>query len=240
MLLLLCAAHSQAVMPAGHYEYDFSGTAMLWDVSGGYDDEFGLLEIDMSIDLTMDPSGSFIATGYASASMDGIDVDMDYRITGSVKGKGAVTTVTMQMVANGTADDGWDTVGFSASQKFKGTIDPVRCTIYGFLKIKISVEGEGSTSASAEFEMGLPDGMTGEFLLLSDLESWDGVNVVGEGQIVLSNGTSYGFAITGKYSAKKDQTKVSFSGAAGKMKTQLVDESLASLKGKVAGQKLGL
>lgn len=206
---------ARADIASGTYTMEFDGNVTLWDVSGSYSEDIGGISVDYT--LSVDPAGKI--TGYGSANYYGgygIDIDMNFNFTGTVKTIGAITRVSMTMTMKGKGAVQGYTFSFSASIKEALEIDADAQNMVGTTsgKISVSVKGVGGASQvipKTEVTIDLPYDMDG---------SWDlGVNVTanktkltGTGRITLSNGSVYDFSVNGTYTPKTDVSKLTLKG----------------------------
>ncbi len=93
-------------------------------------------------------------------------------------------------------------------------------------------------------DLDVPDGMTGGAILEIDA-ALRGKNLLGSGELTLSNDDKYSFYAKGKYNSKKDETKLSLKGsdeASKKIKVKLsINEGSGTamdINAKVLSQKL--
>jgi hypothetical protein len=226
---------------AESYYFDFEGDLHVWDISGSYTDDS--LGFNISYDMTQDAQGKLTGSGSASCSVEGIDVDISFDITGSIKQTGGIAIVKMSFKFRGTASDGYDTYKFTASAKVTAEINLDSGTIEGTAKVRVSIRGYGSYSDESLYTEELPLDMDGAFTL--DLNvSEAGRKLQGTGALTLSSGDIYYFSVTGKYNSKTDESSFTFKGDGSskgcslKIKVDESDDSITSLTGKVLGQKI--
>jgi hypothetical protein len=118
--------------------------------------------------------------------------------------------------------------------------------LYGTNKIKLCVSGLGCESDTISFFMFPPLGMTGEAVLLIDVDpDLAGKKLEGSGALILSNGNEYPLYAKGKYNSKNDETRLSLKGVDESTKgvkfKLIVNEgsgAVTSIKAKALGQKL--
>jgi len=241
ILLLAILLLSPQSSFAETYFFDFTGDLYVWDVSGSYtDDSTGF---NISYVLTQDAQGKLTGSGSASCSVAGVDVDISFDITGSIKQTGGIAIVKMSFKFIGTASDGYDTYPFTANAKIKAEINLDSGTIEGTAKVRVSIRGYGSYSDESLYTEELPLDMDGAFTLELNVNE-DGGELQGAGELILSNGDTYHFSITGKYNYRTDKSKFKLtedvSSKGSKLKI-IIDESdgvITSINGKILGQKI--
>jgi hypothetical protein len=239
---------ARAEIAAGTYSMEFDGSVSLWDISGTYSETIDGMAMDYT--LSVDASGK--VTGHGSASMDSGagDIDMEFDLSGMVKSSGSITRVELSMNIKGSGTiEGYEFT-LKMSMKEKMEIDTETFTMIGTVsgKMSISVKGMGSESMRidpTDIEMELPFDMDGSWTMNVDVTP-NGTKIAGTGQIILSNGTTYGFSISGSYKAKTDLSKIQLKGTGTNKSISLKAEAkcegpsmdLENLKGKALGQKL--
>jgi hypothetical protein len=241
ILLLAILLLSPQSSFAESYFFDFTGDLYVWDISGSYtDDSTGL---NISYVLTQDAQGKLTGSGSASCSVAGVDVDISFDITGSIKQTGGIAIVKMSFKFRGTAYDGYDTYKFTASAKATAEINLDSGTVEGTVKVKVSIKGYGSESYESPYTLELPPDMDGAFTLDLNVNE-AGRKLQGTGELVLSSGDIYYFSVTGKYNSKTDESSFTLKGDGSskgcslKIKVDESDDSITSLTGKVLGQKI--
>ena len=247
--VMALASMARADIGAGSYVVEFDGNVTLWDISGTYSEDLGGLAVDYT--LSVDPSGKI--TGYGSASYAagyGIGFDTTFNLTGTVTTAGSVTRVVLNMSLKGTGQYSGSTIHFGASIRENLEIDREAATLIGTASgnISLSVAGFGSLGQkipTTEIALDLPADMDGSWDLTVDVHP-NGTKLTGTGQITLSNGSVYGFTLTGTYAARTDLSKITIKGLPSNksLAANLVAQfsqagmNVTSLKGKALGQAL--
>jgi len=247
MATLLSVAH--AGLASGSYTVEFDGNVTLWDLSGTYSEDIGGLTFDYT--LSVDPAGKI--TGYGSANYAGsygIGIDMTFNLNGTVSTAGSVTRVTLNMVMKGSGLVHGSTINFSASIKENMEIDTDASTLVGTTSgnISLSASGLGSFGEKippTDVTLDLPYDMDGTWDLTLT-PATRGSKVTGTGQITLSNGSVFGFSITGTYAVRTDLSKIAMKGLPTNkaMSANIVANfskagmNVKSLKGKALGQTI--
>ena len=251
MVAVLAALWSvaRADIASGSYTVEFDGNVSLWDISGTYSEDIDGLTVDYT--LSVDPSGKI--TGYGSANYAGnygIGIDTTFNLSGTVTTAGSVTRVTLNMTMKGSGQFQGSTINFGASLKESMEIDADASTLVGTTSgnVSLSVSGLGSFGEkipATDVTLDLPSDMDGTWDLTLNATT-GGAKVTGTGQIVLSNGSVYGFTLTGTYAFRTGLSKVTMKGlpADKTITANLVADfskagmNVKSLKGKALGQTL--
>ena len=119
-------------------------------------------------------------------------------------------------------------------------------SLVGTVNRKICAKGLGCEKTETGVSVDVPDGMTGNSILLIDIESNEkGKKLEGDATLTLSNGDTYNLDAKRKYNSKKDETKYSLKGAdegskAIKIKLTINDKTgdCTFFSGKALGQQL--
>ena len=239
---------ARADIASGSYTVEFDGNVSIWDVSGSYSEDIGGLTIDYT--LSVDPSGKITGYGSANVSDYGVGANLDFNFSGTVKSSGSVTRVTLNMTAKGSGTYDVHTLSFRASMKETMEVDTVACAMTGTVSgnVSVSVQGMGKQSQkipTTDLTLDLPVDMDGSWDLTVNTTT-NGTKVTGTGQLTLSNGTTYGFSVTGSYATKTDLAKLTLKGGtANKAMSANVTANFSSagmnvkmLKGKALGQNI--
>jgi hypothetical protein len=172
-----------------------------------------------------------------------MDVNMSFGITGSVKQTSGLAIVKMSFKFTGTVSNGLDTIEFTGKATVKVEIDSVAGTMNGIIRLRVSVKGYGSESFEEPYSIELPADMDGTFSLELNVVE-ENRELLGTGELILSNGDTYHFSITGKYNYRTDKSKFKLtedvSSKGSKLKI-IIDESdgvITSINGKILGQKI--
>jgi len=240
---------ARADLASGSYTVEFDGNVTLWDLSGTYSEDIGGLAVDYT--LSVDPTGKI--TGYGSANYDGsygIGVDTTFNLTGTVSTAGSVTRVTLNMTMKGSGQFNGSAINFSASLRENMEIDTEAASMVGTASgnVSLSVKGLGTFGEkipATDVSLDLPYDMDGTWdLTLNPVTS--GSKVTGTSQIILSNGSVFGFTISGTYAARTDLSKIAMKGEPSNkaMSANVVANfskagmNVKSLKGKTLGQTI--
>lgn len=202
-----CLPSARAEAPAGAYEVSVTTSVILVDPAGTYREDLGDILINFTINP--DPKGKFSGSGSASASQYGVHIGLQFTFSGGVSGGGGgVTRLTLSMKGTGTAsyDGSRYPVTFSASEKAE--YDRMAGIFRGTAKVKACIKGLGCEGGIAEMNLDVPagDGVDVGVSVLTDAKG----KISGTGTMVLDSGRRYQFAVTGKYTAKKDLTSLTF------------------------------
>jgi hypothetical protein len=239
---------ARGAIAAGTYTMEFDGNVTLWDVSGSYTEDIGGISIDYT--LSVDPAGKI--TGYGSADYGGgygINIDMTFKFSGTVKTVGAITRVSLSMTMKGSGTVQGYTFGFTASIQENMEIDTDAYTMVGTTsgKITLSVRGRKASQAipKTEITLELPYDMDGSWDLSLNVTP-NKTKLAGTGRITLSNGTVYDFNVSGTYTLKTDLSNIAMKGApANKAMTANIvancgnlQMNVKTLKGKALGQTI--
>ncbi|MBI4523404.1 MAG: hypothetical protein HY695_06275 [Deltaproteobacteria bacterium] len=227
-----------AEIPAGHYEINFDQQADVWDVSGSYHEEDPGISMDFTI--SQDNKGKITGLGSASGSEDGISVNLNFTIVGSIKSVGAVTRTTLNMKFVGTATDGFQVLTANGNLALIFNIDTTNALLVGTMKGKVCVKRLGCESIHESALFDLPPGEDGTWDLVLDVQSTDGKKLTGAASAVLSNGRTVPLALSGQYISKTDLAKLSLKGSGGTLTLQANAASgqifIQKLKAKILGQ----
>jgi len=240
---------ARADLASGSYTVEFDGNVPLWDISGTYSEDIGGLTVDYT--LSVDPSGKITGHGSANyAGTYGIGIDTTFNFTGTVSTAGSVTRVTLNMTMKGSGQFQGSTINFSASIKENMEIDADASTMVGTTSgnVALSVRGLGNFGEkipATDVSLDLPYDMDGTWDLTLNATG-SGSKITGTGQITLSNGSVYGFTLTGTYATRTDLSKVAMKGTLANktMSANIVANfskagmNVKSLKGKALGQTI--
>lgn len=248
MVAALCSP-VRAEIAAGTYSMEFDGSVSLWDISGTYSENIDGIAMDYTI--SVDPSGKI--TGNGSIAMDDVslgNMDMDFTFSGTVKTSGTVNRVDLKMTLKaGGVIEGYDfTLKMSMNERLEINSETrmMLGTVSG--KVSISVRGFGSESMvidPTDVALELPIDMDGSWNLVITATPTN-TKIGGTGSIVLSNGSSYGFSLSGSYKASLDISKISLKGGITNKAMSFNFEAVCNgpgitpkkLKGKALGQSL--
>ena len=112
----------------------------IYDLTENYDGNAS--GIDLSYTLVQDPNGRLTGFGTGDASALGIDISLQFRIDGSVKGSGKVTRVRFKMTGDGEATNGIQTIDFTFTAQVKAEITSGDFpTILGSIVVQVCIEG---------------------------------------------------------------------------------------------------
>jgi hypothetical protein len=241
LLFLTIIFLSSKSLHADVYTYNFSDDLEIWDISGTYEDDG--LGCTISLTMNQDSKGKITGSGLASCDIYSVDINMAYDIKGTIKQKNNTAAIKLSIKYKGTAEYMGDSYKFTAKQKVNAEIDAADQMMYGTIKVKLKMAGE-KISEKSVFSERLPYDMDGSFNLTIELDR-DGKKLFGNSVIELSNGNRYSLSAKGKVNNKKGQAKLKLKGdntASKGCKLQLIiderDDSVKSIKGKVAGQKI--
>jgi hypothetical protein len=244
-VMLLASAASADNSFIGRYEFDLSELNLnVWDASGSHDLSDIGLGGNVTFDIAQDSRGKIYGTAHANVVGAGLNLNFNYIITGSMTGNGSITRLKMKMkVAISGSVEGHPIRG-SATIDIKAEVDEQQCTMLGSLKFRITIRGFGSESGSASFDMDFAPEMTGEVNAEADVTGERKNRFSGTGQIIMSNGETFGFTVSGVYNAKKDQMTTTFKattasrGSSLKMVIDGGDNGILKVNGRVMGQRL--
>lgn len=237
-ILVLLPALSYAGAPSGHYENHFDRQHGVWDLSGTYNETESDASFNYSI--VQDDKGKVSGQGTLTGSEDGINVELNSTISGSIRSIGDVTRTVLKMKLAGTATDGFQVVNVNGKIEFTFDIDKLNDLLIGTAKGKICVKGEGCLPIDEAAQFDLPEGEDGTWDLVLDIQNVNGKKLTGTAFAELSNGRIVPFVLKGQYHAKTDLTKLSLKGGGGNFTIQA--HAIASqlvfqtIKGKMLGQ----
>jgi hypothetical protein len=213
--------------PTGSYTNTFTGQAV-WDISGTYGDESGF---DGSYTISQDAQGKLTGSGtaYFYDYSTGIEMDLDITVNGSVKGANGITTVVLiEKLSGSTYYYDYNTdrdypVKVNATVALRATVDQVNQTLSGAItgKACASVGGQSACVSLTEANGGEPitfDGpiadadMDGSWDLIADVQNVDGMNLIANATVQLSNGRTFDLGGKGKYVSAVDQSKIALKG----------------------------
>jgi hypothetical protein len=226
---------------SGDIIYDFDGLLYIWDLSGSYSNSIdSSIVFDIDYTMTQDTDGKITGYGNAQASVDtdyGIaDIDIPFDVKGSVSQKNGTAFVKLSFKGEGTVSLDGDSFNVNWSSTIKAIIDPASNEITGEVKVCLS-----SARETVPFTQPLQDDMDGSAILSISCAP-SGRNLLGTGELTLSNDDTYNFGVKGTYNVKKDESSLTLKGEAKrnslKMKIDGSDGRINSLNGKVLGQVL--
>jgi hypothetical protein len=240
LLLVFCAVPVIAQVPSGQFTYTFT-TLPLWDVTGTYTitstDGSGTAIVDIQHEANGQIIGARTTTydnGVDSAEGRGPESGRIFHKNGTVGWRSSSIGV-LTGVSGG--------IPITIKYKAKGTVTvvPSSLQVVSSTSVTLCLVG-GKCETLTEGNAGsLPDGMTGDWTLDTDIVS-AGNKLTGTGTITLSNGRELIYGITGSYSSKNQLSKLKLVGegdAIGtglSLTTQGTGMDLTALKGKVLGQ----
>ena len=242
----------RADAPSGNYSINIDAPARLYDISDTYDQD--LDDLSMHYTLNVDAKGKIGGGGHASVSDGANYLNADLTFSGAMSTAGSVTRVrfSLKMAGSGEVEGHYAT--FSAVVTVNLEIDPTAQEMVGLASGRVSVRVPGYGSQSARlppesFSMELPADMDGSWsVTLSEVHpvTTSGRSLASTGAILLSNGNSIPFNVTGSYSPRTDQAHLTLKGtpesrgASLRLTTTSSQGAinLLSFKGKVLGQKL--
>ena len=237
-IMVLLPALSYAEAPSGHHENHFDRQHGIWDLSAVYDEPFPGGSLNFTI--VQDDKGKIGGQGRLTGSDDGIDIELNSRISGSIKSIGDVTRAVLKMKLAGTATDGFQVVNVNGKIEFTFDIDKPTGLLIGTAKGKICVKGEGCLPIDEAAQFDLPEGEAGTWDLVLDIQNVNGKKLTGTAFAELLNGRIVPFTLKGQYNANTDLTKLSLKGGGGNFTIQA--HAIASqlvfqtIKGKMLGQ----
>jgi hypothetical protein len=215
----------------------------IFDISGTYKESRE--DMDLRYILTQDANG--ILTGYGSLDYFSHenDIYIDFEIKGKVKGKNNIVNLKFTVKGEGYADISGEYTDAKLKDKVSLELDESGGSMVGTVNRKICAKGLGCEKTEAGVSVDLPDVMTGNSILIIDIESDEkGKKLEGDATLELSNGDTYNLYVKGKYNSKYDEMKLSLKGsddeskAVGIKLTINEDMDCTFLSGKVLGQSL--
>ncbi len=240
MVLCLFTANADWQYGKGDIEYDLTGDTYVWDVSGTYSDSS--TEFNINYVISQDAGGKITGTGAANAYVSGYRINLTFDVKGTVGTKKEAAWVKMTLKGKGKFLYYGESIKFSFTESVNAKIDPQSRTMTGTVKVKVSAMGY-SESETVSFDESLPRDMNGSAVLSLNCAS-SGKKILGTGEIMLSNGDVYDFIASCKYNTKKDESALTLKGVGIdkknniKLKIDESDFSIASMTGKILGQKI--
>lgn len=243
-LILLLAAIFPVICSAqlfGEYQFNFTSSFPLWDLSGTYVTTDGGLE--RTSNLNVSPAGVVTGTGTLQYDDSGISLVATQASSGRVT---ANAKLGVRILVNGKGHFDVNSDGLELSGPFKGslkaTLNPIERTLNGTLSGTFCIPKQGCQTISTNTTLQLPAGMDGSWSLTLDVQTI-GNSVIGTAIVLLSNGRELPFDVTGSYSATKSLSKLKLKGTGTAARTALsvaIDNTgqFVSLKGKLLGQPL--
>ena len=209
----------------------------IWDFSGTYTESWD--GMTLSYTLIQDAKGKLTGFGTFDYPSDENDIPIDVEIKGKVKGKNNI--VTLKYKVKGKNAD-----GNKLKDDVKLELDEGILSLVGTEKRKICAKGEGCEKTEEGVSLDVPDGMTGEAVLLIDATpDGSGKKLAGTAELTLSNGDEYPLYANGKYNSKKGETQFQLKGVADSTKgikfKLIINEGsgdMTGIKAKVLGQQL--
>lgn len=237
-IMILLPTLSYAGVPSGHYENHFDRQHGVWDLSGTFDEtENG---VSSNFTIVQDDKGKINGQGTLTGSEDGIDVELNSTISGSIKSIGDVTRTILKMKLIGTATDGFQVVNVNGKITFTLDVDKLNDLLIGTAKGKICVKGEGCLPINDSAQLNIPPEEGGTWDMVLDIQNVDGKKLIGTASAILANGRIEPLTLKGKYNAQSDLTKLALKGSGGKFTIQaqevLGQLVFQSIKGKLLGQ----
>jgi hypothetical protein len=86
-------------VPSGHYENHFDQQSGVWDLSGVYNETKN--DASFNFTIAQDNKGKISGQGTVTGSEEGIDVELDSTISGSIKSIGEVTRAVLNELPRG-------------------------------------------------------------------------------------------------------------------------------------------
>ena len=216
------------------------------DISGNYYEDTPDGTMDMV--LVQDSKGK--VTGYGSIDLDlgyGYpDIDIYFELKGTVKASNGILTFKFKLKGAGDFNVYGEYYEIKVSESANLVLNEAEQIMSGTVKAKACIKGEGCDSGEEDLYMDLEDDMTGEAVLLIDVESDEsGKKLEGSGELILSNDDTYNLYAKGKYNSKNNETKLSLKGVADSTKgikfKLIINEGsgdTTGIKAKALGQKL--
>jgi len=198
----------------------------------------------LSYTLIQDAEGKLTGSGNLDYSSHENDISIDFDIKGKVKGKNNIVTLKYKVKGKGYAYISGEYTDAKLEDKVSLELDESGGSLVGTVNRKICAKGLGCEKTKAGVSVDVPDGMTGNSILLIDIESvGKGKKLEGDATLTLSNGDTYNLYVKGN--SKNDETKLSLKGSdeeskAVKIKLTINAETMdcTFFSGKVLGQSL--
>ncbi|MEI8341014.1 MAG: hypothetical protein WCH43_05680 [Verrucomicrobiota bacterium] len=243
----------------GSYDLDFSGVIPLWNISGSYTGDFGS-GIGLDFTFTADPSGKITGNGTAHLG-DGFGNDLNgsATATGTVKNSGTLTRVAMTVLSSGTGNVSLfgfkRKVGFQTTAKLNFEIDSANKKLVFDGGSVSTVETDLATRLKISNSFKLPPGgslplpadVNGDWSVAMDLtpiETRNGIKYTGTASAQDSTGGVIPLTVTGNYSTKNKNSKLTLKGGGGSLSFVALasgtEMNLRSMNGTLFGQKLNL
>ena len=238
------AAFAQDTFPSGTYTFEFAGDAAVWDVSGTYHEV--IAGIDMDLTLSVDSKGKITGFGHADAQMSGVDLSADFSVTGSISKSGSITRVTLNIKMTGNAYYGGRNFKFSATESGRLAVNPASHLMTGSVTVRGTIAGRSIGTQTVALDMPIAADVDGSWDLSVDLTGDARGRITGTGSADVSGGDSFGFTLSGTYTAKRNQATLTVKpdanskGLSLKLTVQPTGDSLdlQKLSGTVMGQKV--
>ena len=224
--------------------------SQIWDYSGYYYGDTISNAIYSEMVMSQDSKGKLIGFGtFYLVGDDGSiydELSIDFVLKGTVKASNGSLTLKFKTKAEGSYCEYGECEKVKLKESISLELDKRDNTLYGTNKIKLCVSGLGCESATISYFMFPPLGMTGEAVLLIDVDpDLAGKKLEGSGALILSNGNEYPLYAKGKYNSKNDETKLSLKGvdeSTKGVKFKLIinegNETITGIKAKALGQKI--
>ncbi len=222
--LCLTLTVSAGMPGSGSYTYSAEGDSSLgvWDVSGTFTDDAFAANLGGDYTISVDAAGKITGGGTVSLSESGINMDMNFAFSGTIKTVKGITTVQMNMKisAKGKVYYGGESYSYSVSGLFKYglSIDPANCTMDGTIsgKVSVSVMGYKETVdlGVIDFSVSLVEnGMDGSWDVTVTLgNDAKGKLAVLQARVTLSNARTVDLGGKFSYRAKVDVTSLTLKG----------------------------
>jgi hypothetical protein len=242
-LCLLLIRPAAAQLPSGPFTYTFTN-APLWDLSGVYTNNTVTNDV---VTYTIDCAANGRITGTRVENyVNGADTAT---ATGPIVGRTSTRAGQFQasLVSVGIESGVQDDVEFRAKIRVKGAValDASTLTVFTEGTIRVCVVGGRCTIDAEDYSAPVPDGMTGNWTLDTDIVP-TGRGVTGTATITLSNGRQLAYQIIGTYASGSQVARLHLVGVGAALGTRLTvtthgsEMTLTRAEATVLGQKLSV
>lgn len=248
---LLLSVQLSKAQPVGTYEFEIAGDEIpVFDLTGNYDVEVpigtpGLVSGFFGFTMVQNAKGGLNGAGLTVLSVNGFPVAANYVVTGKVKRSRGLTRATFRILLTGIGTIAEQETTFKVTVLYDVNIDELG--VFGEVRTKANFSGFGSGKAVGfipdEFELFLPDGIDGSWLLTLEILPF-GNRLAGTAFITFPTGREFLLDLSGKYNPFTDVAEVKINGIGDslgtKVKASFVAETgeLILMSGKVLGQKV--
>jgi hypothetical protein len=236
---------SRADAPSGVVSFSFStNDAAIYDFTGSlqFDQTMigaGQTEIPLSygINITQDARGFLTGSGTIEVAAGDNFVAADYIARGKVSTRGGLTRISLVVRLKGNDAFGGLTTPFSITISYSLTVAPESGTLEGTARGSARFGRLGNSRIRTDVSVALPAGADGNWTLLMNIAPFNRLG--GTASVILSNGRTLNFNLSGRFSSSLDRSTVhlsAFADSRGNTLTVIFNPDLLLLRARLFGQ----